>query len=458
MMFKGGKVKDTKEEGMEKENEDKTQKSNGITIIIHKEKIPHPWDQDGVLKYISIVHVVIGLVLLGSSIYRDTATDANLWANTVFDTSLPQGYVSSALYTITGVLGILTTFLKRKLTVNRFLLINIFASIWTVVLTLSSLNIYHNYHHYEVNISNYIHFICSIIQYITTFTCVIISSEYMFYSKSDKAMKSMMKKGTLTTLSCLQIVIGIFLITCFMCVVEPFDFGGSFGASWLADGLWCGVFFIILGVTGCFVCRRASPRTVTTFILMNILGSIFAIVVMVTAGNSVFNATADRERPEMYKHYLGYPQDLHEDLVAYLQTDDFNCTKRTTEKLKYPNVPFYRAISSPFIPYSYNNSLVKYVLDLNFNGLGYMVQVNNVSLEETTSLEFLLDVDKCEEDRLKIISLDLSEVTDQIHARIAGIRVIYDVKLLVGIIAFIINVYICIHMYTCARHCELEQC
>ena len=45
-----------------------------------------------------------------------------------------------------------------------------------------------------------------------------------------------------------------------------------------------------------------------------------------------------------------------------------------------------------------------------------MVPDKNVSLEETTSLDFLMDVDNCEEDCLKIISLDLSEVTDQINA------------------------------------------
>ena len=80
MIFKGGKIKekekegmekenaDKKEEVMEKENEDKNQKSDGITIIIHKDKIPHPWDQDGILKYVSpIVNVLVGLVILGSS-------------------------------------------------------------------------------------------------------------------------------------------------------------------------------------------------------------------------------------------------------------------------------------------------------------------------------------------------------------------------------------------------------
>ena len=222
MIFKGGNVKDTKEEGMEKENENKHQKSDGITIIIHKDKIPHPWDQDGVLKYVSIVHVWIGLILIGSSIYRDTATDVNPWDNTIFYTSLPQGYVSSALYTLTGILGILTTCFKGKLMVNLFLFINIFASIWTGVLTISSWdNIYlHTYK--DNNILNYIHFICSIIQVITTFTGFIISYEYMFYAKPDKAMKSIIKSGTFTALSCLQISNGVFLITCFMCAGDPF--------------------------------------------------------------------------------------------------------------------------------------------------------------------------------------------------------------------------------------------
>ena len=45
-----------------------------------------------------------------------------------------------------------------------------------------------------------------------------------------------------------------------------------------------------------------------------------------------------------------------------------------------------------------------------------MVPDKNVSLEGTISLDFLMDVEKCEEDRLKIFSLDLSEVTDQINA------------------------------------------
>ena len=436
MMFKGGKVKDTKEEGMEKEKEDKNPKSIGITNITHKNKIPHPWDQNGVLKYVSIVHVVIGFVLLGSSIYRDTATVAKPWANTVFYTSLPQGYISSALYTITGVLGILTTCFKGKLMVNLFLLINIFAIIWTGVLTLSSCMRLVSYQSSDVgSILHFIHFTCSIIQVITTFTGFIITYEYMFYSKPDKAMKSKMKSGTFTTLSCLQIFIGVFLITCSVCVSYPFDFGNSY----IYEGLWCGIFFIIYGVTGCFVSRSASPRTVTPFILMHILGSIFAAVVMITAVNSVYDAPDVFEKREMYEKYLGYPQGLHEDLVAYLKTDDFNCTERTIEKYKYSNIHM-NAVSSPFIPYSYNYSLDTIFFDLNYKDVAYnMVWVKNVSLEETTSLEFLMDVDKCEEDRLKIISLDLSEVTDQIEARIAGIRVIYHVKLMVGIFAFIIN-------------------
>ena len=113
MIFKGEKVKVTKEEGMEKENEDKNQKSDEITTIIHKDKIPHPWDQDGILKYISIVHILIGLLILGSSIYRDATTTTDFpWANTIYYTSIPQGYISSALYTLTGVLGILKTCFK----------------------------------------------------------------------------------------------------------------------------------------------------------------------------------------------------------------------------------------------------------------------------------------------------------------------------------------------------------
>ena len=114
--------------------------------------------------------------------------------------------------------------------------------------------------------------------------------------------------------------------------------------------------------------------------------------------------------------------------------------KRTIEKYKYPSV---NAVLSPFIPYRYNHSNDKIYLDLDlsqYEEFGHLILFKNVSLEETTSLEFLMDVDKCEEDRLKIISLDLSDVSDQIDARIAGIRVIYDVKLLVGTIAFIINV------------------
>ena len=176
MIFKGGNVKDTKKKGMVKENEDRNQKSDGITIIINKDKIPHPWDQDGVLKYVSIIHILIGLILLGSSIYRDTATDVNPWDNTIFYTSLPRGYVSSALYTITGVLGILTTCFKMKLMVNLFLLINIFASIWTGVL-LGNWSFIHHHHTYRASdIFCYIHFICSIIQVTTfTFTCIIFS-------------------------------------------------------------------------------------------------------------------------------------------------------------------------------------------------------------------------------------------------------------------------------------------
>ena len=77
-------------------------------------------------------------------------------------------------------------------------------------------------------------------------------------------------------------------------------------------------------------------------------------------------------------------------------------------------------VASPFISYYYNSSSDKYVLNQNFNGsiyaFGYMVPDKNVSLEETISLDFLMDVEKCKEDRLKIFSLDLSEVTDQINA------------------------------------------
>ena len=110
-----------------------------------------------------------------SSIYRNTATDVNPWDNTIFYTSLPRGYVSSALYTITGVLGILTTCFKGKLMVNLFLLINIFASIWTGV-SLGNWSFIHNHTCRASDIFCYIHFICSIIQVITTFTGVIISS------------------------------------------------------------------------------------------------------------------------------------------------------------------------------------------------------------------------------------------------------------------------------------------
>ena len=76
------------------------------------------------------------------------------------------------------------------------------------------------------------------------------------------------------------------------------------------------------------------------------------------------------------------------------------------------------AVASPFISYYYNSSSDKYVLNQNFNGSIYAFcdMVKNVSLEGTISLDFLMDVEKCEEDRLKIFSLDLSEVTDQINA------------------------------------------
>ena len=217
----------------------------------------------------------------------------------------------------------------------------------------------------------------------------------MFYSMPDEAKKSKMKISTFTTLSCLHIVNGVFLITCYICVVGPYDFGGSFGNSLIHEALWCGVFFLIFGVTGCFLCRRTFPCTV---ILMNIFGSLFAIVVMVTAGLSVYQAPKDDETQYMHDHYLGYPQDLHEDLVAYLQTDDFNCTERTIEKYKYSNTDahLYHAVLSPFITYDYKH-LSKYVLNLNFNGSiyssGHMVPVKNVSLKETTSIDFLMDVD-----------------------------------------------------------------
>ena len=112
------------------------------------------------LLFIEILQLMLILGTIPSSIHR----------------SLPPEYVSCALYTITEVLGILTTCFKGKLMVNFFLLINILASIFWTGVFLGNWSFIHHHNYGASDIFCYNHFICSIIQVISTFTGVIISS------------------------------------------------------------------------------------------------------------------------------------------------------------------------------------------------------------------------------------------------------------------------------------------
>jgi len=117
-----------------------------------------------------------------------------------------------------------------------------------------------------------------------------------------------------------QLALGSFCIICFLLNIFVIDVFSIF------EEIWCGIFFVIIGIVGIFAARRQQISFVTVFLILNIFGSLFTIVMIVTT--SVKLGIADSKKGRQLSYW--------KDDMEGLQNEKYhNCTDQAIHKLSF---------------------------------------------------------------------------------------------------------------------------
>jgi len=312
------------------EQEETREEGNGVTIIIHKDKTKQPleWNIKSV-KILSIIHVAAGLAALNTQILLHVHGRKDHIV-TIF-----EGYVASILYLVTGTLGLMSLRKPNKCMVSAFLVFSILSAIWTLVYLVfgaCSLGDTVGYEHRNhpkdtkhVWVSKTLLSLQIITALVQGFTTIASSSMCCgeVCCRKRQIDTNRFKPSGILVLSSIQLVVGSFCIICFLLNIFVIDVFSIF------EEIWCGIFFVIIGIVGLFAARRQQISLVTVFLILNIFGSLFTIVMIVTT--SIKLGIADNNKGRQLSYW--------KDEMEWLQVKDepwsYNCTEQAVDKLRY---------------------------------------------------------------------------------------------------------------------------
>jgi len=289
------------------------------TEILENKFSRHP------IHLLSAGQMCLGAISVICQIVVSYSNDVHLNLSTV-----NEGIFCGVVFFIAGSVGLFTSYRINHFNVTAFLVLNIFSSIFSVILLLLSCCLLSDTLWYQeedgYGNSNFLllktflsmEIVLAILELSISITCASLCRKSCCFNEDAPVSTHRYPVVPVKMFSGLQILVGVCSILFFFIL-----FSLSFDArhTLTFEEIYCGLVFIGIGVFGFYTVRRVSETSLTPFLVLNIFGCIFAGLLLVLALVRIYMLDKVQEK------YVTLRQ---EDL---LQFPKLNCTKDVLETI-----------------------------------------------------------------------------------------------------------------------------
>ena len=269
----------------------------------------------------------LGIVSITCQIVVTYSNDVHLNLSTI-----NEGIFCGLIFLLAGSVGLYTSYRINQFNVKAFFVLNVFASLFSIILLLLSCCLLSDTLWYQeedgygdssfLALKTFLslEIVLSIIELSVSVTCASLCSKSCCYTEQNLVNAHNYPLVPVKMFSALQILVGVCSILFFF-ILFTLSFDTRHTLTF--EEVYCGFVFIGIGIFGFFTVRRVSLTSLTPFMILNIFGCIFAGLLLVLALVRIYMIDKLEERFVHMKH-----EDLH-------HFPRINCTKDVLESINH---------------------------------------------------------------------------------------------------------------------------